>query len=88
MAALTLVDLETTQALNCKAMSALKGRGEWHLYRTEIYLGRSWSGYCQILKWDLGETVHDGYKARLYFEGYTRQKVDTEFTYWNHYVRI
>ena len=35
-----------------------------------------------------GLTFHDGYLSRHTYEGWKRQRTQTEYSYWDHYVRI
>jgi hypothetical protein len=87
MTTLILSDLAVSEALDRKAMAELKGGSEWELYSSWISTG-AWSGYSQMFSSYVGITFHDGYLSRQTYEGWKRTRVQTEYSYWNHFVRI
>jgi hypothetical protein len=87
MNALNISDLGTSQALDIKAMSDIKGGAEWHQRSSFISTG-GWSGYSAMYYNYVGTTFHDGYLVRQYDGGYKRTRTQTEYSYWDHFVRI
>ncbi|MBL8267716.1 hypothetical protein [Steroidobacter sp.] len=87
MNALNLNDLNVSQALDRKSMAELTGAGDWHLRSSFISTG-SWSGYTQMFSQYVGTTFHDGYLSRQTYEGWKRTRTQTEYSYWDHFVRV
>ena len=87
MTTLNITDLSTSKALDMQAMNDITGAGEWHQRSSFVSTG-SWSGYSAMYYNYVGTTWHDGYLVRQYDGGYTRQRVQTEYSYWDHFVRI
>ena len=87
MNTLNLNDLSLSQALDRKAMTQLTGAGDWHLRSSSIATG-SWSGYTQTFSQYVGQTFHDGYLSRQTYEGWKRTRTQTEYSYWDHFVRV
>jgi hypothetical protein len=36
----------------------------------------------------VGTTFHDGYLTKQYNEGWKRTRTQTEYSYWDHFVRV
>jgi hypothetical protein len=87
MTTLNIADLNTSQALDMKAMNEVTGRGEWHQRSSFVTTG-AWSGYSAMYYNYVGTTFHDGYLVRQYDGGYKRTRTQTEYSYWDHFVRI
>ena len=87
MTTLNLTDLNISQALDRKALSDVRGRGDWHLKSSFVSTG-SWSGYTQTFSSYIGTTFHDNYLSRQYYEGWKRTRTQTEYSYWDHFVRV
>jgi hypothetical protein len=84
---LTIQDLNASQTLDRQARQMIRGRGEWHLLSTSISTG-AWSGYVNTYKNYVGTTFHDGYLSKQYSEGWKRTRTQTEYSAWNHFVRV
>ena len=87
MTILAITDLNASEALDRQAMTELKGGSEWELSSSWISTG-SWSGYSQMFSSYVGITFNDGYLCRQTYEGWKRTRVQTEYSYWNHFVRV
>ena len=87
MTTLQLNDLNLSQALDRKAMTELTGGYEWHLRSSYVATG-SWSGYTQFSSQYQGITLHDNYWSRHTYEGWKRTRTQTEYSYWDHFVRV
>lgn len=87
MTTLNIADLKTSQAMDRKALNEVTGRGDWALRSSFVSTG-SWSGYTQMFSSYVGITFHDGYLSRQTYEGWKRTKTDTEYSYWDHFVRV
>ena len=87
MNTLTITDLNLSQALDRKAMTELSGGAVWHLRSSYISDG-SWSGYTQMFNQYIGQTFHDGYLSKHSYEGWKRTRTQTEYSYWDHFVRV
>jgi hypothetical protein len=87
MTTLNIADLDTSQALDRKALSEVTGRGDWHMRSSFVSTG-SWSGYTQMFSNYIGTTFHDGYLSRQTYEGWQRSRTQTEYSYWDHFVRV
>lgn len=87
MTALQLNDLNISEALDRKSMAELTGAGEWHMTSSFVSTG-SWSGYTQTFSSYVGTTFHDGYLSRQTYEGWKRTRTQTEYSYWDHFVRV
>lgn len=87
MTNLKLNDLNLSQALDRTAMTELTGGGEWHLRSSFVSTG-SWSGYSRMFSQYVGQTYHDGYLSRHTYEGWKRTRTQTEYSYWDHFVRV
>jgi hypothetical protein len=87
MTILNISDLAASEALDCKAMADIKGGSDWHLQSSWISTG-SWSGYSQMFSSYVGITFHDGYLSRQTYEGWKRTRTQTEYSYWDHFVRV
>ncbi|HEY5756819.1 MAG TPA: hypothetical protein VIU34_13400, partial [Steroidobacter sp.] len=60
----------------------------WHLRSSFISTG-AWSGYQQFYNQYVGLTyAHDGYLSRQTYEGFKRTRTQTEYSYWDHFVRV
>ena len=46
------------------------------------------SSYSRRYQSYVGTTFHDGYLSRQYREGWKRTRVQTEYSTWNHFVRV
>lgn len=82
-----LIDLPVSAELDNDAMSAISGAGQWHRTSVRVYTG-SWGNYKSFLNRYIGTKFHDGYLSREYRRGFTRQRTQTEVSYWNQYVRV
>ena len=87
MNTLTITDLNVSSELDSQALTAISGRGEWEYLGASVVSG-SWSGYQNRFKSYVGQTFHDGYLSRQYYEGWLRTKTDYEYSYWNQFVRV
>ena len=87
MTTLNFSDLSLSQALDRKALTDIKGGSEWEYISSFVYTG-AWSGYSQMFSSYVGITFHDGYLSRQTYEGWKRTRVQTEYSYWNHFVRV
>ena len=88
MTTITLNDLDLSQALDRKSMTELTGGAEWHLRSSFISTG-AWSNYQQFYNQYVGLTyAHDGYLSRQTYEGFKRTRTQTEYSYWDHFVRV
>ena len=87
MTILAISDLNASEALDRKAMTELKGGSDWELLSSWVSTG-SWSGYSQMFSSYVGITFHDGYLSRQTYEGWKRTRTQTEYSYWNHFVRV
>jgi hypothetical protein len=88
MTTLTLNDLDLSQALDRKSMAELTGGGDWNLRSSFISTG-AWSNYSQMFSSYVGLTyAHDGYLSRQTYEGWKRTRTQTEYSYWDHFVRV
>lgn len=87
MNTINIKDLSVSEALDRKALSNITGRGDWHLRSSYISTG-SWSGYTQMFSSYVGTTFHDGYLSRQTYEGWKRTRTETEYSYWDHFVRV
>ena len=81
------IDLTISKSLDRNAMQSLKGRGEWHMRSSSISTG-AWSGMVNTFKTYVGQTFHDGYLSKQYNEGWKRTRTQTEYSYWDHFVRV
>ena len=84
---LKLVDLNVSSALDAQALADIRGGSDWHL-RSSFISTSGWSGYSAMFYNYVGTTFHDGYLTRQYYGGYTRTRTQTEYSYWDHFVRI
>jgi hypothetical protein len=87
MTAIALNDIAMSTELDSAAQAEITGRGAWHLTGKSVTTG-SWSGYSLRYKNYQGIMFHDGYLSRHYKEGWKRTRVQTEYSNWNHYVRV
>lgn len=87
MNALAIIDLNVSADLDRQALAGVKGAGEWHLLGSSIVTG-SWGSYQNRYKNYVGTTFHDGYLSRQYREGWKRQRTQTEYSTWDHFVRV
>ena len=87
MTTLITNDLNASQALDRTAMADLKGGADWHLLSSFVSTG-AWGAYQQMFSNYQGITFHDGYLSRHTYEGWKRQRTQTEYSYWDHFVRI
>ena len=58
-----------------------------HLLSSFVNTG-SWGNYTRMYANYVGTTFHDGYLSRHYSEGWQRQRTQTEYSYWDHFVRV
>ena len=87
MTALAITDLNLGKDLDSQALASISGKGEWHKISSAIYTG-AWSGYSRYSYSYQGITFHDGYLSRKSVEGWKRTRVQTEYSTWNHFVRV
>jgi hypothetical protein len=87
MTALALIDLNMGKELDSQALASISGQGAWHKTGSSISTG-SWSGYSLRYKNYQGILFHDGYLSRKYTEGWKRTRTQTEYSSWNHYVKV
>jgi hypothetical protein len=87
MNTIALNDLTISKNLDKTAMTAIKGRGEWHLRSSSSSMS-GWS-YDTLLSKDYqGQQFHDGYLSKHYIEGYKRTRVETQYRSYDHFVRV
>ena len=84
---IALNDLNIAADLDVAAQAEVQGAGAWHLISRSVSTG-SWGAYSLRYKQYKGILFHDGYLSRHFVEGWKRQRTQTEYTRWNHYVRI
>ena len=87
MSSLQISDINASQALDLKAMNEITGKGDWHMRSSFVSTG-AWSGYSAMYYNYVGTTFHDGYLSRQYDGGYRRTRTQTEYSYWDHFVRV
>ena len=87
MNTLAINDIDVSQALDRQAMTDLTGGSEYHLRSSYISTG-AWSGYTLMFAQYVGTTFHDGYLSRQSYEGWKRTRVQTEYSYWDRFVRV
>ena len=87
MNAIALNDLSISKDLDTAAMTAIKGGSEWHL-RSSFIATSGWSNYSLMYKNYVGKTFHDGYLSNQTNEGWKRTRTQTEYSYWDHFVRV
>jgi hypothetical protein len=87
MTALAIIDLNLGKDLDNQALASISGKGSWHLLGKSISTS-SWSSYSRRYQSYVGTTFHDGYLSRQYREGWKRTRVQTEYSTWNHFVRV
>ena len=87
MNTLQLNDLNRSEALDRKSMTELTGAGAWH-QRGATYYNGAWSGYSFVNSQYQGLTYHDGYLSRHTYETWKRTRVQTEYSFWDHFVRV
>jgi hypothetical protein len=87
MTALAINDLSIGKELDSQALANIFGKGEWHRYSVSIATG-SWSNYSNRYKTYQGTVFHDGFLSKWYKEGWKRTRVQTEYSYWDHYVKV
>ena len=87
MNALAIIDLNIDNQLDSQALASITGKGEWHQTSSFISTG-SWSSYSRRYANYQGITFHDGYLSRKYKEGWKRTRTQTEYSYWDHYVKV
>jgi hypothetical protein len=87
MTALAINDLNMGNELDRQALASIAGKGEWHKIGSSVSTG-SWSGYKFRYATYKGITFHDGYLSRHTVEGWKRTRTQTEYSTWNHYVKI
>ena len=87
MTTLNLNDLKVSEALDRKSMAELTGAGEWHLRSSFVSTG-AWSGYSLVSSQYRGILFHDGYLSRHTYETWKRTRTQTEYSYWDHFVKV
>jgi hypothetical protein len=87
MKAIQLADLTLSADLDVAAMTATIGGSEWNL-RSSAVATTDWSAYTNMYKSYVGTTFHDGYLTKQYNEGWKRTRTQTEYSYWDHFVRV
>jgi hypothetical protein len=87
MNALSLNDLTVSKDLDRAALVAIKGGSDWNLRSTSIGT-TEWSAYSNMYKSYVGTTFHDGYLTKQYNEGWKRTRTQSEYSYWDHFVRV
>ena len=80
-------DLSISQDLDQAARAAISGGAEWTLNSTYVDQG-TWSGYSLSYKNYVGQTFHDGYLCKETNEGWKRTRTQTEYSNWEHFVRV
>jgi hypothetical protein len=84
---ITLDNLSVSTDLDRAALVAIKGGSEWN-QRSSGVVTNDWSAYSNMYKSYVGTTFHDGYLTRQYNEGWKRTRAQTEYSYWDHFVRV
>ena len=87
MTTLKLVDLDSSAALVRSAMAALLGGNSWVL-RTATVVSGAWSAQQRFYYQSMGRTTHDNYPAWWSLEGWKRSRTQTEYSYWDHFVKV
>ena len=87
MNTLQINDLQLSDALDHAAMADLSGGSAYHYKGATVYSG-AWSGYTLMSASYQGYAYHDGAWARKYSETWRRTRVQTEYSYWDHFVNI
>jgi len=80
-------DLAISQDLDNQAMSTVKGAGAWHRRYAVMSTGR-FGAYQRTSVSYRGIKFHDGYLQRHYIEGWKRSRTQTEYSSWDHYVKV
>lgn len=84
MMTLPLNDLVCSEALDHKTMVELKG-GERRLRYAVIVNGPT---TVTVTSQFLGLTFHDGYLSRHTLDMYKRTTIQTEYSYWDNFIRV
>ena len=84
---IALNDLSIANDLDSQAMNTVSGAGAWHRRYAFIRTG-SFGSYSRTSKRYQGIKFHDGYLHRHYVEGWKRSRTQTEYSSWNHYVKV
>ena len=87
MTAIALNDLNLCNELDSIASTAIAGAGAWHRRGASISTG-SFGAYRRTSQSYQGIRFHDGYLQRHYIEGWMRQRTQTEYSSWDHNVRV
>ena len=85
MNTLSINDISVSEALDRAAMTELNGGSAWHYKGANVYTG-AWSGYTLMSKQYQGYVAHDGGYDHKYAEVWRRTRVQTEYSYWDHFV--
>lgn len=87
MNALAINDLSISSNLDRAAMTAIKGGADWVLKSSYISTG-SWSAYSLTSQSYQGQKFNDGYLSKHYVEGWKRTRNQTEYSTWDHFVKV
>lgn len=85
MNTLQINDLQLSEALDRKSMTELSGGSAFHYKGATVYTG-AWSGYTLMSAQYQGYVYHDGGYDNKYAEVWRRTRVQTEYSYWDHFV--
>ena len=84
---IALNDLTVSNELDSNAMNAISGAGAWHRRYAFIRTSR-WGSFRRTSKRYMGQKFHDGYLQKHYIEGWKRSRTQTEYSSWDHYVKV
>ena len=84
---IALQDLNVAADLDNQAMATIAGAGAWHRRSVSLVTG-SFGAYKLRYKNYQGIKFHDGYLSRHYIEGWKRSRTQTEYSTWDHFVRV
>ena len=87
MNAIALNDLPVCNDLDSQAALAIAGAGAWHRRSVSISTG-SFGGYSRRYQSYQGIRFHDGYLQKHYIEGWKRTRTQTEYSSWDHNVKV
>ena len=87
MTTLNLGDLSLSQALDRKSMAELRGGAQRQL-RSCLVASGARRGYSYVSGQYQGPTVHDNSLSRHTYETWKRTRTQTEYSYWDHFVKL
>ena len=84
---IALNDLAVSNDLDSQAMVAISGAGAWHQRYAYVVTG-NYGSYSRTSQSYQGIKFHDGYLHRHYIEGWKRSRTQTEYSSWDHFVKL